>query len=479
MAEDNIQNIVKIIEQCEVAPPHDSVPSTNLPLTYLDIPWFYCHLIKRIFFYEFPYPTQHFMQQTLPILKHSLSLTLQHFFPFVSKLIAPPHPLIPYIRYINGDSLSFTVAESDDADFKALISDSPQDVRDWHPFVPSMPSHVVEEDGTRVIPLMAIQVTVLPDSGFSLCLTFNHLAADGKSLHHFLKFWASLCKAKGNLASIQSSLPLPFHDRDKVKDPKGLKLHYLNELRDPISKGMEFAGIVRDVSSNKVRATFILTRDQIEKLKKWVSIKCTTNTYDSKTLHISTFVVTCSLMWACLIKSEEFSKGNNNCITKDYYDELCYLILLADCRNNPELSLPSTYFGNCLASGIVAIKRGVIVGENGIIEIANAIEREVRDLKNDAMKKFDTLMSDYRELGKVEKSKLVIAGSPKLNVYDTDFGWGRPKKSESVHIETSGSISLSDCREKTSGIEVGLALERIQMNNFTNILEELLNNIVL
>ncbi|KAE9599833.1 putative anthocyanin 6''-O-malonyltransferase [Lupinus albus] len=402
MAEDNIQNIVKIIEQCEVAPPHDSVPSTNLPLTYLDIPWFYCHLIKRIFFYEFPYPTQHFMQQTLPILKHSLSLTLQHFFPFVSKLIAPPHPLIPYIRYINGDSLSFTVAESDDADFKALISDSPQDVRDWHPFVPSMPSHVVEEDGTRVIPLMAIQVTVLPDSGFSLCLTFNHLAADGKSLHHFLKFWASLCKAKGNLASIQSSLPLPFHDRDKVKDPKGLKLHYLNELRDPISKGMEFAGIVRDVSSNKVH-----------------------------------------------------------------------------CRNNPELSLPSTYFGNCLASGIVAIKRGVIVGENGIIEIANAIEREVRDLKNDAMKKFDTLMSDYRELGKVEKSKLVIAGSPKLNVYDTDFGWGRPKKSESVHIETSGSISLSDCREKTSGIEVGLALERIQMNNFTNILEELLNNIVL
>ncbi|CAL0322671.1 unnamed protein product [Lupinus luteus] len=473
MAQDNNQNIV-IIEQCEIAPPHDSVPSTNLPLTYLDIPWFYCHPIKRIFFYEFPYPTQHFMQQTLPILKHSLSLTLKHFFPFVSKLIAPPHPRIPYIRYINGDSLPFTVAESD-ANFKALISDSPQDVTDFHPFVPSMPSHVMEEDGTRVIPLMAIQVTVLPYSGFSLCLTFNHLAADGKSLHHFLKFWASVCKAKGDLASVEGSLPLPFHDRDKVKDPKGFKLIYLNELRDPISKDMEFAGLVRDDSSNKVRATLILSRDQIEKLKKWVSIKCTT-TYGSRTLRISTFVVTCSLMWATMIKSEE-SKGNNNCVTKDY-DELCYLFLLADCRNNPELSLPSTYFGNCLATGIIAIKRGIIVGENGIIEIANAIEREVRDLKSDVMKKFDTLMSDYKELGKQEKSKLVIAGSPKLNVYDTDFGWGGPKKSESLHIESSGSISLSDCKEKISGIEVGLALERVQMNIFTNILEEFLNTIV-
>ncbi|OIV96750.1 hypothetical protein TanjilG_11746 [Lupinus angustifolius] len=477
MAQDNTQNMVKIIEQSQLAPPHDSVPSTNLPLTYLDIPWFYCHPIKRIFFYEFPLPTQHFMQQTLPILKHSLSLTLKHFFPFVSKLIVPPQPSIPYIRYINGDSLPFTVAESD-ANFKVLISDSPQDVRVLHPFVPSMPSHIVEEDGTRVFPLMAIQVTVIADSGFSICLTFNHLAADGKSLHHFLKFWASVCKAKGDLASIESSLPLPFHDRDKVKDPKGLKLIYLNELRDPISKEMEFAGLVRDVSSNKVRATLILTRDQIEKLKKWVSIKCTT-TYNSRTLlHISTFVVTCSLMWASMIKSEE-SKGNNNCVTKDY-DELCYLILLADCRNIPELSLPSTYFGNCLATGIVAIKRGIIVGENGIIEIANAVEREVRDLKSesDVKKKFDTLMSDYKELGKGEKSKLVIAGSPKLNVYDTDFGWGRPKKSESVHIESSGSISLSDCKEKGSGIEVGLALERIQMNNFTNILEEFLNTIV-
>ena len=89
----------------------------------------------------------------------------------------------------------------------------------------------------------------------------------------------------------------------------------------------------------------------------------------------------------------------------------------------------------------------------------------------------ERLMSYYRELGKPGKSVLVVAGSPKLGVYHTDFGWGKPKKSEAAHIESSGSISLSDCRDENGGIEVGLALERIQTNNFFNILEEQLNNI--
>lgn len=236
---------------------------------------------------------------------------------------------------------------------------------------------------------------------------------------------------------------------------------------------MEFGGLVRDVYDNKVRTTLVLTRDQVEKLKKWVYVKCTTS-YGSEKLHISTFVVTCSLVWVCMMKSEE-GKANNS-VTKDR-DKICNLVFLADCRDRPELSLPPTYFGNCLATGIVTLMRSVIVGENGMVEAANAVENEVRDLKSNVLKRAETLMSHYRELGKGDKSVLVVAGSPKLAVYDTDFGWGRPKKSEAVHIDSSG-ISLSDCRDKEGGIEVGLALERTRMNNFINILEEHLNNII-
>jgi len=461
---------VKMIERCEVSPPPNSVPSTILPFTFFDIPWFFCHPIQRILFYEFPHSTHHFLQTTLPILKHSLSLSLQHFFPFASNLIVPPQLHLSHIRYLPGDSLSFTVAEST-ANFNLLTSDSPQDVRNWHPLVPTLPSSRVEQDGTSVLPLMAIQVTVFPNSGFSICLTFNHLAGDGKSLHHFIKFWASLCKARGDLASIETSLSPPSYERDRVKDPKGLKFIYFQDLEHSESKSMEFAGLVRDVSTNKVRFNVVLGLEQVEKLKKWLSLKCATN--DSGALHISTFVVACSIFWVCMIRSEE-KKGN--CFSEEC-DELCHLVFLADCRDRPEFSLPSTYFGNCLTAYIVAIKRSELAGKGGIVVAANAIERQVRDLKSDALRNAETLISDYRELGKPGKSVLVIAGSPKLGVYQTDFGWGKPKKTESAHIESSGSISLSDCRDQKGGIEVGLALERTQMNKFTNILEEELHNI--
>lgn len=470
---------MKVIEHSQVAPPPNSVPSpTILPLTFFDIPWFYCHPVKRIFFYHFPHPTHHFLQTTLPILKHSLSLTLQHFFPFSSNLIIPPNSLNtpPYIRYLDEDSLSFTVAESS-ADFNILVSDS-QDAQNWHHLVPNLPPPRTEQDNIRVIPIMAIQVTVLPNSGLSICLSYNHLAADGKSLHHFMKFWASLSKAiatNNNNLSLEYSPPLdlPSHERDRVKDLKGLILVYLQELEDSESNDMEFAGLVQDSYVNKIRTTLVLSYEQVQKLKKWVTDKCKES---YRIQHLSTFVVTSSLIWFCMIKSEEGDKKSDQGDCVDV-DDHCYFVFLADCRDSGEFSLPKTYFGNCLASYIVAVKRDELIGKNGIVVASIGIEKKIRDFKSDALLGAETLMSDYREISKPGKSVTVVAGSPKLAVYETDFGWGKPKKSDAVHLDSSGSISLSDCRDGGGGIEVGLALERSGMTNFINIFQEQLDNI--
>lgn len=318
---------------------------------------------------------------------------------------------------------------------------------------------------------MAIQITVLSNSGFSICLTFNHLAGDGKSLHHFMKFWAFISKARANNFEIEHSLllDLPSHERDRVKDPKGLKLTYLKQLQDIESEKMEFAGLVQDPNdANKVRTTLVLNNEQIQKLKKWVSVKC-----NETIQHVSTFVVTCSLIWFCMIKSEQ-SNNEGDCVVDD---DICYFVFLADCRDCPEFSIPKNYFGNCLASYIVVVKRDELIGKNGIVVAANGIERKIRDFKSDPLLGAESLMSDYRELSKSNKSILVVAGSPKLGVYETDFGWGKPNKSDLVHLSSSGSISLSDCRDGGSGIEVGLALQKIRMTNFINIFEEQVHNI--
>ncbi|KAI4333130.1 hypothetical protein L6164_017973 [Bauhinia variegata] len=342
------------------------------------------------------------MQQILPILKHSLSLTLQLFFPFAATLKCPLQPHKPHIDYLDGGSVSFTVAEST-ADFAHLIGYSPQDVRSFHPFVPEFPPTRTSENGTVCLPLMAIQVTVLPCSGFAVCVNFNHVVADGKAFHRFMKSWAFLCRTKGDLNSLQGSIP--FHDRAIVADQKGLEHCFLKEWWDsPIEQ-----------SKNRVE-----------------SVRATTT----------------SKNWGAP------SLG-----------------ILADCRNRLEFPLPSTYFGNCLMAHSVALERKELVGENGIVEAVKAIGNKVKNLESGVLRGAEKWISDVKRIRKLGQPRIVVAGSPRFVVYETDFGWVRPKKSEVVQIDATGSIALADSRDGNGGIEVGLALGRTQMNDFVTILE--------
>nr|KYP49603.1 Anthocyanin 5-aromatic acyltransferase [Cajanus cajan] len=320
---------------------------------------------------------------------------------------------------------------------------------------------------------MAIQVTVMPYSAFTICITFRHVAADGRAFHHFMKFWASLCKSSKQdlgLASFQGSLAMPLHNRDIIQDPKGLKPIFLQELWNSLPENIESKGIKRDVPSDMVRHTFVLSHVHVEKLKKWVSIKG--KSHGLAIPHITTFVVTCALIWVCKVKSEE-NKVND--------DESYILAFMADCRNRPEFSIPLEYFGNCLVCGNVVVNRGKLVGGlgNGILEAAIAIGSKVRYLQRESFEGAETLMSNFREYASLGKHMTIIAGSPKLEVYETDFGWGKPKRSDVVHVDNSGSISLSDCRDKEGRIEVGIALQKTQMNKFTTILEVHLTEIAL
>ncbi|OMO63396.1 Transferase [Corchorus olitorius] len=146
---------MKVLDSCHVSPPPGSVPNTSLRLTFFDLPWFPFPNIQRLFFYKFPHPTSHFMETIIPLLKHSLSLTLQHFFPYAAKLICPPPPGKPYIHYRDGDFVTFTVVESS-ADFNHIVANYPRDVKVLQPFAPKLlPTEA--EDGIRFLPIVAFQ----------------------------------------------------------------------------------------------------------------------------------------------------------------------------------------------------------------------------------------------------------------------------------------------------------------------------------
>jgi hypothetical protein len=187
------------------------------------------------------------------------------------------------------------------------------------------------------------------------------------------------------------------------------------------------------------------------------------NKEDLGPLHVSTFVVTCAFIWVCLIKSQYNGAS-------DFSDdsELFHFDFAADCRNRLKFPVPSTYFGNCLA---IALEKGELLGETGIFEAVKAIGNKVRQSETEALRGAETWLLDWKE--KLETGTLVtVAGSPRLGVYETDFGWGRPKKSEVVHIDVTGAISLAECRNDEGGIEVSSALGRKNIADFTAIWEQ-------
>jgi hypothetical protein len=58
------------------------------------------------------------------------------------------------------------------------------------------------------------------------------------------------------------------------------------------------------------------------------------------------------------------------------------------------------------------------------------------------------------------------AGSPQFELYNTDFGWGKPMKVEMISIDRTGAISVSDTRDSAGGIKVGLVLKKHEMKVF-------------
>ncbi|XP_021297806.1 phenolic glucoside malonyltransferase 1-like [Herrania umbratica] len=62
-----------------------------------------------------------------------------------------------------------------------------------------------------------------------------------------------------------------------------------------------------------------------------------------------------------------------------------------------------------------------------------------------------------------------VAGSPRFEVYGSDFGWGKPLKVVVVSIDKNEAISVAESRDGSRGVEVGLALKKHEMEFFSSL----------
>ncbi|CAN1231967.1 Coumaroyl-CoA:anthocyanidin 3-O-glucoside-6''-O-coumaroyltransferase 1 [Linum perenne] len=441
-----------------------SVPATSIPLTFLDILWITSHPIQRVFFYDLPVSISQFRESVIPNLTSSLSIALRYFYPFAARFISIPWPNKPYILYSDGDYVPFTVAESTALDFDQVTSDQPNDVRLLHPLLPKLPKPlpkpVSKDDGTTTSNILSVKVTLFPNSGICIGIEFLHVAADGMAANHFFKSWAEISRSGCKDMSSWIENNPPYLDRGLIKDPQNLESIFLEKIwKSPVPWD---ENSVHEKLIDKVRATFLIDGEDISILKKTINAEDIFRL--KKSVKASSFVVASALVWINLAKSQVDDDDDAKSLVDDDDDKIFSYVCPVDARGRMEPKVPATYFGNCLGGVDVSLKRRDLAGDGGFVIAAEEIAAKI-SAKIAAMEREGPL-KDATNWFKGSRSERVKK-SPKLQVYETDFGWGRPRKSEPVHIDFSGAVYFSDPRDvERGGIEFGLALKKEEMDVF-------------
>ncbi|PWA36445.1 anthocyanidin 3-O-glucoside-3'',6''-O-dimalonyltransferase [Artemisia annua] len=447
--------VTTILEHSRISSPPGTIGERSLPLTFFDITWLAFPPVHHVFFYRFPHSKSHFLETVVPNLKHSLSLTLQHFFPFASNLFVYPNVddfgviRKPEIRHVEGDYVALTIAECC-LNFNYLTGNHPRECENFHPLVPPL-GDLIKMSDYVTIPLFSVQVTYFKDSGISIGMTNHHTVADASTRLCFLKAWTSIAKSGGDQSFVMNGSP-PVLDR-LIDIPKLDEYRLRHTSLETLYQPRSLVG-----PTKKVRATFILSRTNINQLKKRVLTQIPTLEY------ISSFTVTCGYIWSCIAKSL-VKMGE-----KKGEDELEQFIISVDCRSRMNPPIPSTYLGNCGAPCITTIKNVVLTSENGFVFAAKLISEDI----NKMVKNKEGILKDaerWHEGFKIPARKISVAGTPKLNFYDIDFGWGKPQKYETISIDYSvgGSVAINASKESTQDFEIGLSFPNMQMKAFADI----------
>ncbi|GKV08859.1 hypothetical protein SLEP1_g20431 [Rubroshorea leprosula] len=451
-----------VIQVTKVTPSSHSPKSASdfsLPLTFLDIFWFKFPPVERLFFYRLPDINHNFFNsEVLPKLKTSLSLTLLHFLPLAGNLTWPsPDAAKPFIRYTPNDGVSFTVAESNE-DFDRLSGSQTYEANESHHLVPPLK---VSDDTASII---ALQVTLFLNKGFCIGITTHHTVLDGKSTAMFVKAWAHTCR-QGEKGNSSSSLPIeytPFFDRSVIKDPSGLDILYLNQwlafTASSDSRSLKVPQNLGVVPHDLVRATFQLTRENIKILREMVVSKWDKS---KPPIHLSTFVLTLAYTTTCMVKA----RGGET-------DRNIVWGFAADYRSRLDPPVPENYFGNCVGPRWQAVRARDFMDENGLNFAVEKLTDEIKDLeKGQVLEGAENKMSSVLDLVKESTGSVQligVAGSPRFNVYESNFGWGKPEKVEIVSIDRTGAISLAESADGSGGVEIGLALMKHEMEIFAS-----------
>ncbi|KAH0923719.1 LOW QUALITY PROTEIN: hypothetical protein HID58_023737, partial [Brassica napus] len=112
---------------------------------------------------------------------------------------------------------------------------------------------------------------------------------------------------------------------------------------------------------------------------------------------------------------------------------------------------------------------------NGVTGVDEKMIAMLRSLKGDATNSSRSLTPfPAKTLG--DDVFGTVAGSTRLKVYESDFGWGRPVKVDIVSIDQGEAIAMAERREQSGGVEIGMCLKKTEMDIVLSIFNNGLQN---
>ncbi|GAB4852218.1 hypothetical protein Ancab_016410 [Ancistrocladus abbreviatus] len=367
----------------------------------------------------------------LASLKHSLSITLIHFYPlagqFITKSEEDQHSCLIFVDCNKGNGARFIHATLD-----MTINDvlSPIDVPK---VVQSLFDHdrAINLDG-HVRPLLSIQVTELVD-GIFIGYSMNHGIADGNSFWNFLNAWSEIHRANGKSISISRQ---PIHQR------------WFPDGHGPIIK-VSSAQVVCYEAPELRERIFHFSADSVAKLKVKANKECGTTT-------ISSFQALSALVWRCMTRAR--------CLPHDL-GTICRLVI--DDRKKLSPPISENYFGNMIyfVSGVTTA--GELL-EHDLGWAAMILHRAIVGRNNETVSSSLNvwLKSPFIYPGDthVDPTSVLVGGSPGFNMYGSEFGLGKALAVRSgCANKFDGKVTSNPGREGGGSVDLEICLPPASM----------------
>ncbi|RZC64856.1 hypothetical protein C5167_008541 [Papaver somniferum] len=406
------KNAVRQISKCTIRP-HQVLEESKQPhyLTPWDLPLFNLHYIQDGLLFrkpatsiEDPNPTVTFIDQ----LKHSMSITLTHFYPLSGRMVTKQQDNPPFY--------GIYVDCSDDSVGAEFIHAAADIISMTDIFTPTDVPRIVQSffaleganchDG-HTEPLLVVQVTELLDGIFVGC-SFNHVIGDGTSFWKFFNAFSEITrkvrkasKEAGDQQIECNISRLPITKRWFMEDPTLINL--------PFSHHKEF--IERYERPLLRERMFHFTEESLAKLKAKANEECNT-----KHAQISSFQALSALVWRSITRARHF--------TSDRKTD-CRLAIDNRLRLNPPLS--ENYFGNCVQSVCGTTTAGELL-EHGIGWAALLLHEAVKEHTNEKIRgsRDEWMRKPYiLKMGPLlDDASVLMGNSPRFDIYGCDFGLG-------------------------------------------------------